>query len=105
MKLTLKVERERFDTANRHIAATEDRIEMQRRRIAKLRSKGARCDESENLLIALLDVLSVMQRYRQQVLVHLMEMMSSQEPTLRNTFLSEVSILRNEAVSFVSDRR
>ena len=85
MKATMEVERKRFETANRHIVVTEDRIEMQRRRIAQLKSKGARCDESENLLISLLDVLGVMQRYRQQVLVHLVEIMTSQTQALRPT--------------------
>lgn len=89
MKATMEVERERFESANRHIVATEDRIETQRRRIARLKSKGARCDESENLLISLLDVLSVMQRYRQQVLIHLVEIMTSQEHALRPRYRVE----------------
>ena len=99
MKATMEVERERFEAANRHIVATEERIDKQRRRIAQLKSRGARSDESERLLTSLLDVLGVMQRYRQQVLVHLVAIMSSQEHLLRPVLSGQRSLDSDNARS------
>lgn len=74
METMRELETRRLEAANRHIVATEERIEIQRMRVARLRNNGMRHDEPEKLLTLLLDALSVMRRYRQQVIGHLVEL-------------------------------
>jgi hypothetical protein len=78
MKTANELETKRLEAANRHIVAIEERIEMQRSRVARLKGNGIRHDESEKLLMLLLDTLGVMRRYRQQVVDHLVAIRTGQ---------------------------
>ena len=69
MDTSKELETQRLETANRHIIAMEERIEMQRRRVAKLKRQGVCRGESEKLLSVLLEL----RRYRQQVINHLVQ--------------------------------
>ncbi|HEX8886488.1 MAG TPA: hypothetical protein VF797_18525 [Noviherbaspirillum sp.] len=89
MKTVIELETERLETANRHIVATEERIEMQRRRIAKLKGNGAFYDHSEKLLASLLDTLGVMRKYRQQVVSHLVQARLQQQHSQRRASRNE----------------
>lgn len=83
MKTVVEVETERLESANRHIVAVEDRIQSQRRRIANLVTKGVQFEHSEKLLASLVDTLGVMQKYRQQVIYHLVEARLQQQDLQR----------------------